>query len=243
MNCAFCASQKVLPILDFGAVALAGAFLKPQDFVREKRHDLTVMFCEACYALQVESPVDPETLFRNYFYHSSVSATVRRHAKEYAAQLVQRFGHPQRVIEIGCNDGVLLRELALLGVTGLVGVDPSNVARTIDMPGVKVVNDYFSDAVAVDVGKADLIIANNVFAHIPAICRTTLHITRALQPDGVFVFEVHDLARMISGLQYDWIYHEHLYYYSTLALCNHFGRYGLTVFDLEPVSLHGGSVR
>jgi SAM-dependent methyltransferase len=250
-SCAFCGKGDLHDVIDFGDVALAGAFLKPSDFAREQKFPLRVCFCPHCYAVQVTEKVDPEILFANYFYFSSAIRTLREHFVDYATEVVARFLiEPQlsTVVEIGCNDGVLLRPLADQGVGSPIGVDPAtNILKAIDDPRVQVVNEFFGDPVADQIlerfGKADLVVANNVYAHISDINGITAAIYKVLKDDGVFVFEVHYLGKIIQDLQYDMIYHEHLYYYSLLALQNHFARHGMTVFDIKPIPIHGGSMR
>jgi SAM-dependent methyltransferase len=237
--------------MDFGKVALAGAFLKPADFDGERKFPLRVCFCPKCYAVQVADIVDPAIMFANYFYFSSAIRTLREHFVDYATEVAARFlDQPQlsTVVEIGCNDGVLLRPLTDQGVGTLIGVDPAaNIASAIEDARVHVVNDFFGDKVADQIlqrfGKADLVVANNVFAHIPDINGVTAAINKILKEDGVFVFEVHYLGKIIQDLQYDMIYHEHLYHYSLLALENHFARHGMEVFDIRPIPIHGGSMR
>jgi methylation protein EvaC len=249
-SCAFCGSRALEQIIDFGEVALAGAFVKPHQFATESRYRLRVFFCTRCYALQLPDVVDPAELFANYFYFSSAIGSLREHFLDYASEVVARFLKPEKatVVEIGCNDGILLKPLADHGVRATIGVDPaSNIVQAIADPRIKVVNDFFSSAVAARIreqhGPADLIVANNVYAHIPDINDVTRGIAQLLHKDGVFVFEVHHLGSVLRGLQYDMIYHEHLYYYSLIALENHLGRHGLTVFDLKRIPIHGGSIR
>ena len=250
-TCAFCGAADLTTIIDFGDVALAGAFVKPQEFATERKFPLRVCFCPACFAVQVTEKVDPKVLFSNYFYFSSAIRTLREHFVDYATEVVARFlikPELSTVVEIGCNDGVLLKPLADQGVGTPIGVDPaSNILKAINDPRVKVVNDFFGDRVAADIadrfGKADLIVANNVYAHVADINGMTAAIKGLLKDDGVFVFEVHYLGKIVQDLQYDMIYHEHLYYYSLLALENHFARHGMTVFDIKPISIHGGSMR
>ena len=221
-RCAFCAHDDLDQVIDFGEVALAGAFLKQSDFQQERKFPLRVCFCPKCHAVQVTDKVDPALMFANYFYFSSAIRTLREHFVDYATEVVARFlDQPQlsTVVEIGCNDGVLLKPLADQGVGTPVGVDPAtNILKAIDDARVHVVNDFFSDKVADQIlqrfGKADLVVANNVFAHIPDINGVTAAINKILKDDGVFVFEVHYLGKIIQDLQYDMIYHEHLYYYS-----------------------------
>jgi methylation protein EvaC len=249
-SCAFCGGHSLEQIIDFGDVALAGGFVKPEQFAAEPRYRLRVFFCVDCCALQLPDIIDPTQLFASYFYFSSAIRSLREHFHDYASEVVARFLEPRKatVVEIGCNDGVLLKPLADHGVRTLVGVDPAkNVVQAIADPRINVFNDFFGSATAAAVrsqhGPADLIVANNVYAHIPDINDVTRGVAELLADDGVFAFEVHHLGSVLQGLQYDMIYHEHLYYYSLLALENHFRRHGLAVFDLKRIPIHGGSIR
>src|SRR6201746_629050 len=248
--CSFCDSKRLGLGVDFGEVGLAGACLKPEQFAAERTFPMRLHFCRDCYAVQVTDKVPPDVMFQNYFYFSSSIGTLRDHFAQYAAEVATRFLDPAKatVLEFGCNDGVLLRPLADQGIRTVIGVDPaSNVVATIDDSRVQVVNDYFTEEVArgvvAEFGKVDLIMANNVYAHIPDIQGTTRAVAEALRPDGVFAFEVHYLGKVIDELQYDMIYHEHLYYYSLLSVMNQLPRYHMVVFDIKPIPIHGGSIR
>ena len=248
--CAFCDGTTMTEIIDFGRMALAGGFLKPEQFDSEVFYPLRLCFCRNCFAVQVIDKVSANVLFDEYFYFSSSIKTLRAHFEGYAAEVTARFLEPAKAmaIEFGCNDGVLLRPLADQKIRTVIGVDPAtNVVTTIDDPRITVVNDFFNEAVAEGIvaahGKADIVAANNVYAHIPDIQGVTRAVRTALADDGVFIFEVHYLGKVIEELQYDMIYHEHLYYYSLLALAKHFDRYDMMVFDVKPVPIHGGSMR
>jgi len=248
--CAFCDGTRLHLVIDLGRVALAGAFVTPAQFADEQRYPLRVCFCEECYAVQVIDKVSASVLFEDYFYFSSSIGTLRDHFTSYAREVTARFLAPASatVLEFGCNDGVLLRPMADQGIRTVIGVDPAtNVVRTIDDDRVTVINDFFTEAVAAQVrathGPVDLVMANNVYAHIPDIQGTTRAIRDVLGPDGVFVFEVHYLGKVVDEMQYDMIYHEHLYYYSLLSAIAHFARYDMVVFDIKPVPIHAGSLR
>jgi methylation protein EvaC len=248
--CSFCNGKRLRLVMDFGKVGLAGAFLKPEQFAAERTFPLRLHFCEDCCAVQVTDKVPADVMFKDYFYFSSSIGTLRDHFNKYAAEVAERFLDPAHatVLEFGCNDGVLLRPLADQGIRTVIGVDPaSNVVATIDDPRINVINDYFTEDVArkvvAEYGKVDLIMANNVYAHIPDIQDTTRAVAEALHEEGVFVFEVHYLGSVIDELQYDMIYHEHLYYYSLLSVMNHLARYDMMVFDIKLISIHAGSIR
>jgi methylation protein EvaC len=249
--CSFCNGTNLTEVVNFGKVALAGAFLKPDCFDGERKYPLRLWFCGDCFAVQVADHVPPDVLFNsNYFYFSSSIGTLRAHFDDYAKEVSKRFLDPGNasVLEFGCNDGVLLRPLADCGIRTVIGVDPAtNAVSSINDPRITIVNDFFSEATAERIvalhGKIDLVMANNVYAHISDIRGVTRAVERVLADNGVFIFEVHHLAKVVEELQYDMIYHEHLYYYSMLSVMNHVDRYGMVVFDVKHIPIHGGSVR
>jgi methylation protein EvaC len=249
-QCSFCDSTAMTEVMDFGRVALAGAFLTPEQFATERTYPLRLYFCGDCFAVQVIDKVSATVLFQEYFYFSSSIKTLADHFREYAAEVTAKFLTPERstVLEFGCNDGVLLRPLADQKIRTVIGVDPAtNVVKSIDDPRITVINDFFTEAVARDVvarhGPVDLVMANNVYAHIPDIQGVTRAVKTVLGDDGIFAFEVHYLGKVINEMQYDMIYHEHLYYYSLLSAIKHFERYDMVVFDVKPVPIHAGSMR
>jgi SAM-dependent methyltransferase len=250
-TCAFCGSQALADVIDFGDVAIAGAFLTKEEIPRELKYPLKIVFCEDCYAVQVRDHIDPAVLFQKDFYFSSAIQTLRDHFTSYAAEVVNRFiTNPKDsvVVELGSNDGVLLEPLASLGIGTVIGVDPAtNIVESIKDDQLVLINDYFNVPVAKNIvkkyGKANLVMANNVFAHISDINGTTDAVLNVLADDGVFIFEVHYLGKIIEEMQYDFIYHEHIYYYSLIALENHLKRHGMVIFDIKPIPIHGGSIR
>jgi SAM-dependent methyltransferase len=223
--------------MDLGEHALAGAFVKPDQFDAEEKHPLTLHFCEKCLLVQVGESIPPATLFEDYFYRSSATKTMTEHFAQLARTLVARF-KPESVLEIGCNDGILLRPLKALGVERLLGIDPAANVTPEDLP---IVNAYWGTKTVGD--QFDLIVANNVFAHLEDINDACEAVRLSLTPGGTFVFEVNRLDGLITGLQYDWIYHEHRYYYSLLALDILLERHGLLIYDAERLPTHGASIR
>lgn len=249
-NCRFCNSHKITEIIDFGKVGLAGAFLRPENFSAEKKYAQQLYFCEECFLLQIINRIDPELLFKDYFYFSSAISTLRKHFREYAEEVTKEFLIPQKatVLEIGCNDGILLKPFVELGIKTVIGVDPSsNVISTIKDPNIITMNDFLTERLAKVItakyGKVDLICANNVFAHIDDMQDITRGVKELLAPKGVFIFEVHYIGSLINEVQYDMIYHEHLYYYSLLALQNFFSKFELEIFNVKAIPIHGGSMR
>ena len=239
MNCLLCYSQNVAEVIDLGEMALAGAFLKPEGFTSEKRYPLRLGFCRNCGCLQALDSAP--SLFERYFYRSSVSETARAHFERYAREVVRRF-HPKSALEIGSNDGVMLRPLVGL-VDDVVGVDPSNVAWEARVQGARIIPAFFTEQIAKTLGQFDLIVANNVLAHVANVHEVMRGIHRVMGSRSVLVFECHYLGSMIAGGQYDAIYHEHVFYHSLYTLQKHFAAWGMVIFDAEPVKLHGGSMR
>jgi len=249
--CSFCEKSDLHEIIDFGKVALAGGFIKKNEIKNEPKFTLRVFFCVNCYAVQIIDKVDQDLLFKNYYYFSSFINTLKTHFEDYASYVVERFievPNNSTVVEFGCNDGVLLNPLSKKNIKNLIGVDPAtNIVNQIKIKNVNIINNFFNVEIANQISdkydKADLILANNVFAHIPDIRGTTLAVKNLLKKNGVFVFEVHYLEKIIGELQYDMIYHEHLYYYSLISLENFFSKYNLKIFDIKNIQTHGGSIR
>ena len=249
-SCAFCDGNDVDLIMDFGKMALAGGFLKKDQFQNEPKFKMRMGFCNKCYAVQIADSIPPDLMFKNYFYFSSSIETLKKHFYEYAKEVTSRFLEPKNatVLEFGCNDGVLLKPLADNDIKTVIGVDPAeNIISTIKDKRITTICDYFTENTAEEIikdyGQVDLIMANNVYAHIDDIQGTTKAIKKTLKRNGVFIFEAHYLGHVIDGLQFDMIYHEHIYYYSILSAVNHFKRYNMTIFDIKPLKIHGGSYR
>lgn len=229
---------------------MAGAFLKPEEFASEKFYPLEIQFCRDCTLVQVNNAVPGEVLFqKNYFYFSSAIQTLVTHFGDFAKEMTQRFLRPGQsfAVEIGCNDGVLLKPLVGLGVRCL-GVDPAtNVVKSIGSPDIQVVNDFFTENVAIGIreqhGQADAVLSSFSFAHIDDMVDVMKGVKALLKDDGVFVFEVYYLGIVLEEMQYDMIYHEHMSYYSLMALEKFFARFGMEIFDLKRIPLRAGTIR
>lgn len=250
-TCRFCESKNLVKVLDFGDVPLAGGFLKESEFAHEKFYPLELNFCKDCFLLQVSNVVPGEVLFKNYFYFSSAINTLVSHLADFARETNDRFlknrTNPS-VFEIGCNDGVMLKPFAKLGVRA-VGIDPAtNVVNSIDSKEITVINDFFSEPVAEKLyrtqGQFDAITSSYSFAHIDDMISVIKGVKILLKDDGVFVFEVYYLGTLIEEMQYDMIYHEHMSYYSLMALDNFLKRYGMEIFDTTfTPGVRSGAVR
>lgn len=250
INCHICNSSKILKIIDFGFVGLAGAFLKKKEILSEKKYRMRLYFCKNCLTLQVIDKIKPKTLFKDYFYFSSAIQTLRNHFKKLAEEVkfILKSKVSSNVMEFGCNDGILLKPLQSKNIKNLIGVDPaSNIVKKIKNKNIKVINDFFSfelsDKIKKKYGKMDIVLANNVFAHIYDLNSVAKGIKNILKSDGSFIFEVHYLGKMIKELQYDMIYHEHVFYHSILSLTNLFKKNGLIIYNVKPIKIHAGSMR
>lgn len=250
-TCRFCGSAKMDRILDFGNVPLAGAFLKESQMSSEKFYPLKVHFCEDCALVQVNNIPPAETLFKNYFYFSSKIMTLVDHCAGFARDVSDRFLHGRAnpsVFEIGCNDGVMLKPFAQLGIRA-VGMDPaSNVVASVQQDNFTIIDDFFGRESAVRVrqqhGQFDAITSSYSFAHIDDMRSVMDGVKLLLKDDGVFVFEVYYLGTLLDEMQYDMIYHEHMSYYSFTALSRFLSRYGMEFFDVQYTpGVRSGAVR
>ncbi len=244
-HCASCDGNNFEVLLDLGVVPLAGYFPTHDELENESKYPLSLLVCNDCKLVQTDSVINPELLFEDYRYLSSVGLS--NHFKGVADILDERYSVKDKsILEIGCNDGVLLEPLNKLGAN-VEGVDPAvNIVKVAINKGLKVYNDYFNDDTFGSVefrDKYDLVISNNTFAHIIDVQSVIKGITHVLKSNGDFIFEVHYLKSLIEGKQWDNVYHEHIFYYSITAINNMFKKYGMTVVDFEEIPIHAGSIR
>ena len=215
----------------------------------EKFYPLHVWVCEKCFLVQLEQYVAPEEIFSDYAYFSSYSDSWVEHARRYAAMMIQRFGLTERsqVMEIASNDGYLLQHFVRAGVP-CVGIEPAaNVARVAVDKGIPTAVCFFGKASARTIsetyGQPDVLLGNNVLAHVPNINDFVGGMKALLKPRGVITMEFPHLHRLIEENQYDTIYHEHFSYLSFLTVERIFRHHGLELFDVEQLPTHGGSLR
>ncbi len=248
--CRLCKSAALEPFLDLGEQPPANSFLKPEDFKSEVSFPLAVKRCTEtnCGFVQLAHVVDPEILFANYVYVSSTSPVFVRHFEEYAQAMHERLNLKGALtLDIGSNDGVLVRPLKNLGAKAL-GVDPAKmIAEQATASGCETIHGYFSESFAKELAakrtKAKLITANNVFAHIDDLDDVTLGVKALLAQDGLFAIEAPYLVDFIEKKLFDTVYHEHLSYLALRPLEAFFKRYDMRIVDVERVNTHGGSVR
>jgi SAM-dependent methyltransferase len=235
---------------DLGLQPPSNAFLaSPAEAAAEKRYPLRAKVCEGCKLVQVDYDVAPEELFGNYVYFSSYSEDWLAHAERYAEMARQRFdlGAKSLVVELASNDGYLLKNFLKMGIP-VLGIDPSaTVARAAQEIGVPTLVEFFGEPLArklVREGKsADLIVGNNVLAHVPQLNDFVAGIAALLKPRGTVTIEFPHLLKLIERVEFDTIYHEHYSYLSLTAIEHVFRRHGLHLYDAEELPTHGGSLR
>jgi SAM-dependent methyltransferase len=250
-NCRSCNSSRLHVVLDLGEHPISnGLLMTPAQMRGEKRYSLQLALCEACALLQVTETIPPKVLYQqDYPYYSSSSPALLEHAAKVARHLIaERQLNPQSfVVEIASNDGYLLRNFVQEGIPCL-GIDPASgpVKESLRL-GVPALKDFFSLRLARRLAArgqlADLIIGNNVIAHVDAINDFVSGVATLLKPDGVAVFEFAYAVDMIERREFDTIYHEHLFYHTLHGISPLLARHGLTIVDAEKLPIHGGSLR
>lgn len=250
-DCRVCSNKKIKKIIDLGNMPLAGGFVKKQDIrKKEIKVPLVCYYCNNCNLLQVKDSINANILFDDYNYSSSTIPALKLHFKNYAKKIKQRFKNKNNVklLEFGSNDGVLLKEFVNADKFKCLGVDPAiNISKIAKKDGVNVYLGNFDVDAANEIekkyGKFDFITGSNVFAHIDDIHSVVLAAKNLLKKNGTFMTEVHYLPNLIELNQYDFIYHEHLNYYTLKSLITLFRRHDLKVVNAEMIPTHGGSIR
>ena len=251
MKCRHCGSDVSHVLVDLGAAPPSNAYLTKMALKRpEKFFPLRVLVCESCWLVQAEAYSRAAELFNEeYAYFSSFSTEWLEHSKRYVDEMTVRFGFgsSSTVVEVAANDGYLLQYVKEKSI-GCYGIEPTaSTANAARQKGIEIVQDFLSTSLAQQLrneGKtADLVIANNVLAHVPDINDFSNACRLLMKPSGVFTCEFPHLMNLISQHQFDTIYHEHFSYLSFGTVINIFAKNGLNVFDVEEIGTHGGSLR
>jgi SAM-dependent methyltransferase len=248
--CRGCAGALAPPFVDLGATPLANAFVRPERaHLPDRTFPLAVARCSACHLVQITDTVEPGALFSEYIYFSSYSDIFVAHARALAGALSERFGlgPDRRVVEIASNDGYLLQYFQARGIP-VLGVEPArNIAAAAVARGIPTLNRFFGSSAVAEVRAwvkaADVIIGNNVLAHVPDVNDFLAAVAACLAEQGAAVFEFPYVADLLERTAFDTIYHEHVFYYSLSALVALATRARLEVFDVERQAIHGGSLR
>lgn len=251
MKCRHCGSELHLPFLDLGNAPPSNAYLTEQTVrASETWFPLRILVCENCWLVQTEDHAGREDLFvHDYAYFSSFSTTWLVHSEKYVRDMIDRFGLGANscVVEVAANDGYLLQFVKQAGIQ-TYGIEPTaSTAAAARDKGIDIVERFFGVELANELAnegrQADLMAANNVLAHVPDINDFVAGFTRLLKPQGVVTFEFPHLLQMVQEYQFDTAYHEHYSYLSLSAVQRIFNANGLSVFDVQEISTHGGSLR
>lgn len=248
-ECLGCKEGAATPFLDLGTMPLANSYIDPAQVGQEGRYPLAVAYCSQCQLVQITEPLPPERLFTEYAYFSSYSDSFVEHARELAFDLVARrgLGSNSRVLEIASNDGYLLRHFQERDIP-VLGVEPArNVAAEALRRGVPTLSRFFGpeivDEIISQFGRADVIVGNNVLAHVPQVNDFLAAVAACMKEGGVAVFEFPYLKDLLARKEFDTIYHEHVFYYSLSAVETLARRASLQVSDVVWQPVHGGSLR
>ena len=247
--CRFCAAPVETVFADLGMSPLANSFLPPERAnSMEPFYPLRALVCEQCFLVQLEEFETPERIFSDYAYFSSYSSSWLEHSRRYAEQMIERLGldDHSHVVELASNDGYLLqffhdRQIPVLGIE-----PAANVAKVALQKGIPTLVEFFGQETArslADESAADLLLGNNVLAHVPDLNDFVAGMKILLKPGGVITMEFPHLMSLIEENQWDTIYHEHFSYFSFLTASRVFEAHGLRLFDVEELPTHGGSLR
>ena len=249
-TCRLCSSRSFELVLDLGKQPPSNSFLmKNQLKYSEKKFPLRLYICKKCHHLQLLDVVDKKHLFSNYHYFTSANKPIIEHFKKYAEHVYKKILEKKEnpfVVEIGSNDGTLLKQLKKNKVD-VLGIEPAkNLAQISRKSKIKTENKFFNQALAKKIAKkqrADLVIANNVLGHVDDLDEFIIGIKELLKNDGVFIFEVPHALNLIKKLEFDTIYHEHISYFSIIPLSNWLEKHELEIFNVEKQKVHGGTIR
>lgn len=248
--CRFCGTPLTQTFCDLGMSPLSNAYLKPSQLQQpEAFYPLHAYVCEHCQLVQLPEFESPDRIFSDYAYFSSYSDTWLKHAKTYTDDMTKRFGlnKASQIVEIASNDGYLLQYFVEHNIP-VLGVEPAeNVAQVAQAKGIPTVVKFFGVTTATELAKAgkqaDLLLGNNVLAHVPDLNDFVAGMKILLKSNGVITMEFPHLLRLMEGNQFDTIYHEHFSYFSFLSVETIFAKHGLILFDVEELTTHGGSLR
>ncbi len=248
--CRFCNTPVRQTFVDLGMSPLCESYLSAEQLNQmEPFYPLYVRVCGKCFLVQLEEYVSPENIFSDYAYFSSYSDSWVAHAKTYAEQMTTRFGLNKNslVVEVASNDGYLLQHFVAKQIP-VLGIEPAaNIAPVAIQKGVPTLVKFFGTATARELlaeGKqADLLLGNNVLAQVPNLNDFVAGMKILLKPNGIITVEFPHLMRLMEENQFDTIYHEHFCYFSFLTVEKIFAAHGLTLFDVEELGTHGGSLR
>ncbi|MDE3077590.1 MAG: class I SAM-dependent methyltransferase, partial [Chloroflexota bacterium] len=249
VGCRFCGAPLSVVVADLGSSPLANTYLTAEQAAgMEAFYPLRALVCERCFLVQLEEFETPVQIFSDYAYFSSYSSTWLEHCQAYAELMIERFalGASSQVVELASNDGYLLQYFKARTIP-VLGIEPAaNVAAVAEEKGIPTLVEFFGRRTAqctAEKSPADLLVGNNVLAHVPDLNDFVAGMKILLKPGGVITMEFPHLMRLLKDNQWDTIYHEHFSYFSFLTVTRIFEAHGLRVFDVDEISTHGGSLR
>ena len=249
-NCRFCGTKLVQNFADLGISPLSNSFLNTKQIKqKEPIYPLHVFVCSNCLLVQLEEFESPQEIFSNYAYFSSYSNTMLEHSKKYTNMMIDRFNFNEKsqIIEVASNDGYLLQYFKERKIP-ILGIEPAeNVGKVAEKKGITTIYKFFGSKTATELvksgEKADLLLGNNVLAHVPDLNDFVKGLKILLKSNGVITMEFPHLLQLIQQNQFDTIYHEHFSYFSFLVVQKIFSVHQLTIFDVDEIDIHGGSLR
>lgn len=249
-DCRFCSSELKHSFVDLGMSPLANSYIASENLQKmEPFYPLHAFICDQCFLVQLKEFESPQSIFSDYAYFSSYSQSWLEHASNYVDMMVERFGFDtdSQIIEVASNDGYLLQYFKKKDIP-VLGIEPAaNVAKVAIEAGIPSITEFFGEQTATDVvasGKrADLLLGNNVLAHVPDLNDFVKGLKILLNKTGVITLEFPHLQRLIEQTQFDTIYHEHFSYFSCITIQKVFSAHGLVLFDVDELGTHGGSLR
>ncbi|MBU3924234.1 MAG: class I SAM-dependent methyltransferase, partial [Nanoarchaeota archaeon] len=243
-------NKNLKSVISLGEVPLPNNLLSQEDLNKQDElYHLELMYCDNCHLCQLSHVAPPKKMFENYFFVSSTTETNKQHFKEMAEEIIESYNlnNDSVVVDIGSNDGLFLKYFKEKGIK-ICGIDPAkNICKIAEKNGIETINDFINEESAKEVikrkGKADVVTANNVFAHLDDIKGFIDNTKKIMKDDGIFVLEAQYLLDTIKGGTFDNIYHEHHSYYSVIALDEFFKRNNMEIIKVKHIEGHGGSIQ
>ena len=243
MKCSLCFKDTAVPFLNLGKQPLANKYPKQEEFEKEDFFPLEVFSCTNCKNVQLGTFVSRERMFEDYYYLSSVNPGLVRHFEEWAKKLTDA----KFVLDVGSNDGILLKPLKALGVKA-IGIDPSiNVSKIANDAGLTTITSFFNteavSRVKDEYGRPDVVIASSIFTHLDNPHQFIDDVKEVMTPDGAFIIEVEYVGNILRDIQFERFYLDRIFYYSLTSLRDLFASHGMYISDVEDIAPHGGSIR
>jgi SAM-dependent methyltransferase len=245
-KCRICNSSEIKEILDLGIQPLANNLREIADKSDEKKFPLILMRCKNCTSIQLSVNVNPRLMFQDYLWVTGTAETARKHCENLAQEVIKYSTNTAKVLEIGSNDGTLLKEFRKLTSGQIHGVDPAKeISHSARADGINIHADFFNLDFAInfekEFGKVNIVIARNVLSHVPDLINVMNGIDKLLSEDGLFIVEFHEASRILIEIHYDSIYHEHTFYHSINSMTEAQSKVGLIPFDIMESPISGGS--